>query len=121
MASLFPGSPQLEVTRPARDAAARPASSPFVDRVTMTVPTIHGGAADRLPRRRARTRPTPSHEHFGGDITEDVPASLTRLAPVPVEVFLDAAAAATNWTAVSTPESRSHEPRTSSSSSGPSS
>ena len=32
---------------------------------------------------------------FGGDVSHDVPASLARLAPVPVEVYLDEAAAAT--------------------------
>ena len=45
MASLFPGSPQLEVDRPARHAG--PAGlEPFVERVTFTLPTIQ--AAKRI-------------------------------------------------------------------------
>jgi 6-phosphogluconolactonase len=91
LASLFPGSPQLQVRD--RRAAFGPAGlEPRVDRVTMTMPTINaagrivflvtgGDKADAVSRA------------FGGAITDEVPASLTRLAPVPVEVFLDEAAA----------------------------
>ena len=89
MASLFPGSPQLEVTD--RRATDGPAGlEPWVQRVTFTVPTIQAakrvvflvsgaGKADAVARA------------FGADITPDVPASLARLAPR-VEVFLDRAA-----------------------------
>ena len=92
MASLFPGSPQLAVRD--RRATSGPAGlEPWVDRVTMTLPTICAskrivflvlGAdkADAVAR------------SFGGEISEAVPASLSRLASVPVEVYLDAAAAA---------------------------
>jgi len=92
MASLFPGSPQLDVTD--RRATDGPAGlEPWVHRVTFTVPTIRAarrvvflvsgaGKADAAARA------------FGGEITRDVPASLARLAPVSVEVFLDEAAAA---------------------------
>jgi 6-phosphogluconolactonase len=92
MASLFPGSPQLEVTD--RRATFGPAGlEPWVDRVTFTLPTIRSakrivfvasgeGKADAVARA------------FGGEISQEVPASLARLAPVPVEVFLDPAAAA---------------------------
>jgi len=91
MASLFPGSPQLDVRD--RRAAAGPAGlEPWVDRVTMTLPTINGAArivflvtgadkADAVARA------------FAGEITAEAPGSLTREAPVPVEVFLDQAAA----------------------------
>ncbi|MGH3004225.1 MAG: 6-phosphogluconolactonase [Gaiellaceae bacterium] len=91
LASLFPGSPQLKVED--RRATSGPAGlEPWVDRVTMTLPTIRSasrivfivsgaGKADAVARA------------FGGEIDEDVPASLTRLAPVRVEVFLDEAAA----------------------------
>lgn len=91
LASLFPGSPQLTVED--RRATSGPAGlEPWVDRVTMTLPTILAAArivflvagddkADAV--RRA----------FAAGVTEDVPASLTRLAPVTVEVFLDPAAA----------------------------
>jgi len=89
MASLFPGSPQLEVTD--RRATDGPAGlGPWVNRVTFTVPTIQAakrvvflvtGAAKADAAARA----------FGAEITPDVPASLSRLAPR-VEVFLDRAA-----------------------------
>lgn len=92
MASLFPGSPQLSVRD--RRATSGPAGlEPWVDRVTMTLPTIQASrrivflvlGADKAEA-VARS--------FGEEISEDVPASLSRLAPVPVEVYLDAAAAA---------------------------
>ena len=91
MASLFPGSPQLAVLD--RRATSGPAGlEPFVDRVTMTLPEIRSagrivflvegeGKADAVARA------------FTGDPTSEVPASLARLAPVDVEVFLDGAAA----------------------------
>ena len=92
MASLFPGSPQLEV-RDRRAVDGPPGLEPFVHRVTLTVPTIQSavrivfvtsgeGKADAVARA------------FTGEVTPAVPASLTRLSPVPVEVFLDEAAAA---------------------------
>jgi 6-phosphogluconolactonase len=89
MASLFPGSPQLEVTD--RRVTDGPAGlEPWVHRVTFTVPTIQSaqrvvflvsGASKAEAVQRA----------FGGDISADVPASLSRQAPR-VEVFLDRAA-----------------------------
>jgi 6-phosphogluconolactonase len=90
MASLFPGSPQLEVED--RRATWGPAGlEPFVDRVTMTLPTICASkqivfivtGADKADAVAAT---------FGGEIGKAAPASLVRLAPVPVEVFLDAPA-----------------------------
>jgi len=89
MASLFPGSPQLAVVD--RRATHGPAGlEPWVHRITFTVPTIQSakrvvflvsGASKADAVARA----------FGGEITPDVPASLSRLAPR-VEVFLDSAA-----------------------------
>ncbi len=91
MASLFPGSPQLAVDD--RRVAWGPAGlEPFVDRVTLTLPGIHSarrivflvageGKADAVARA------------FGGEISRDVPASMARLAPISVEVFLDRPAA----------------------------
>lgn len=92
MASLFPGSPQL-ATRDRRATSGPAGLEPWVERVTMTLPTICAsrrivflvlGAdkADAVAR------------SFGGEISEAVPASLSRLATVPVEVYLDEAAAA---------------------------
>jgi len=90
MASLFAGTPQLHVED--RRAASGPSKlEPWVDRVTMTLPTIHSarrivflvGGADKAEAVALA---------FQGAITEDVPGSLSRLAPVRVEVFLDEAA-----------------------------
>jgi 6-phosphogluconolactonase len=87
MASLFPGSPQLDVED--RRATGGPAGlEPFVDRVTMTLPTICASkqivfiitGADKADAVAAT---------FGGEINRAAPASLVRFAPVPVEVFLD--------------------------------
>ena len=91
MASLFPGSPQLEVDD--RRATWGPAGlEPFVDRVTLTLPAIRSarrivflvsgeGKSDAVARA------------FGGEISRDVPASLARLSEGSVEVFLDLPAA----------------------------
>lgn len=91
MASLFPGSPQLEV-EDRRATWGPPGLDPFVDRVTMTLPTIQSArrivflvAGDGKAEAVARA--------FGGEISRAVPASLARLAPISVEVFLDAPAA----------------------------
>jgi 6-phosphogluconolactonase len=92
MASLFPGSPQVQVTD-RRAVSGPPGLEPWIERVTMTVPVIQGarrivflvtgaGKADAVARA------------FAGEITAEVPASLIRSAPVRVEVFLDEAAAA---------------------------
>ena len=91
MASLFPGSPQLKVVD--HRATSGPAGlDPFVDRVTMTLPTIQsaaqivfiiGGAAKADAVAAA----------FGGEPSREIPASLARFAPVVVKVFLDGPAA----------------------------
>jgi 6-phosphogluconolactonase len=91
-ASLFPGTPQLDVTD--RNVTSGPAGlDPFVDRVTLTLPAIH--AAKRIVFLVAGAGKAEAVERaFAGEITPSVPASLTRLAPIPVELFLDPAAAA---------------------------
>ena len=92
IASLFPGSPQLDVQN--HRATSGPAGlEPWLDRVTMTLPTIlsahrivvHVAGADKADA---------VAKAFAGEISRDVPASLLRLAPVPVEVWSDPAAAA---------------------------
>lgn len=92
VASLFPGSPQLDVEN--HLATSGPAGlEPFVDRVTMTMPAIlsarrivvHVAGADKADAVAGA---------FGGQISRDLPASLLRLAPVPIEVWSDGAAAA---------------------------
>lgn len=89
MASLFPGSPQLDVED--RRATDGPAGlEPWVHRVTFTVPTIQ--AARRVVFIVAgEAKADAAFRAFGGDVTVEVPASLARLAPS-VEVFLDRAA-----------------------------
>jgi 6-phosphogluconolactonase len=89
MASLFPGSPQLEVTD--RRATDGPAGlDPWVHRITFTVPTIQ--AATRIVFLVSGAgKSDAAARAFGGDISAEVPASLARRAPR-VEVFLDRAA-----------------------------
>jgi 6-phosphogluconolactonase len=91
-ASLFPGSPQLDVTdRPATHGPA--GLEPWVERVTFTLPTIQ--SASRIVFLvSGASKADAVARAFAGEITRDVPASLTRLAAVPVEVFLDGPAAA---------------------------
>ena len=92
VASLFPGSPQLD-EEDRRAVSGPPGLEPFVERVTMTMPTLRSarrivlivageGKADAVARA------------FGEDVSPDVPAGRLRLAPVPVEVYLDPPAAA---------------------------
>ena len=90
IASLFPGSPQLQVTD--RRATNGPAGlEPWVERVTMTLPTIQ--AANRIVFLvTSEAKADAVAAAFAGPVTEDVPASLTRLSPNPVSVFLDEAA-----------------------------
>jgi 6-phosphogluconolactonase len=92
VASLFPGSPQLAVE--GRRATSGPAGlEPWVDRVTMTMPEIRSAKrivfiVDGASKADAVARA------FGGEISAAAPASLVRLAPISIEVFLDHAAAA---------------------------
>jgi 6-phosphogluconolactonase len=92
VASLFPGSPQLTVED--RRAVSGPAGlEPFVDRITMTMPTLQ--SAKRIVFIVSGEQKADAVERaFGGDVSADVPAALVRLAEAPVEVYLDAAAAA---------------------------
>ena len=90
IASLFPGSPQLEERE--RLVTSGPAGlEPFVDRVTLTLPALLSarrivflvaGADKAEAVRRA----------FREEISDDAPASLLRRGSVPIDVFLDAAA-----------------------------
>jgi len=87
IASLFPGSPQLR-ERQARVTAGAAHLEPFVERVTMTLPTLLSarrivflvtGAAKASVLERA----------FAGPISADLPASLLREGNAPLEVFCD--------------------------------
>jgi 6-phosphogluconolactonase len=89
MASLFPGSPQLEVTdRRATDGP--PGLEPWVHRVTFTVPTIQS-AARVVFLVTGASKADAVAGAFGGEITPALPAGLARRA-ASLEVFLDRAA-----------------------------
>lgn len=91
VASLFPGSPQLAVED--RHATSGPAGlEPFVDRVTMTMTELR--SAKRIVFIvTGESKAEAVVRAFAGEISADAPASLVRLAPVRVEVFLDRPAA----------------------------
>ena len=90
LASLFPGSPQLKVED--RRATSGPAGlEPWVDRVTMTLPTIRA-ARQIIFLVSGAEKADAVARAFAGPVTDEVPASLARLAPTRVQVFLDAAA-----------------------------
>jgi 6-phosphogluconolactonase len=91
VASLFPGSPQLG-ERDRRVTFGPAGLEPFVDRITLTLPSLLSarqivflvsGADKAVAVARA----------FRGEITPDVPASLLRTGEAPIDVFLDTAAA----------------------------
>ena len=92
VASLFPGSPQLAI-EDRRATSGPPGLEPWVDRVTMTMPEIR--SAKRIVFIvEGASKAGAVAQAFGGDISAAAPASLVRLAPISVEVFLDQAAAA---------------------------
>jgi 6-phosphogluconolactonase len=91
MASLFPRSPQLEVTDK-RATHGPPGLDPQVERVTFTLRTIQS-ALRIVFLVTGESKAEAAERAFLGEITPEVPASLARRAPVQVEVFLDEAAA----------------------------
>jgi 6-phosphogluconolactonase len=91
VASLFPHSPQLAVED--RRATSGPAGlDPYVDRVTMTMPTLRSARLIALLVMGADKAEAVSRA-VQGAITEDIPASLLRLGSAPIHVYLDEAAA----------------------------
>jgi 6-phosphogluconolactonase len=92
MASLFPGSPQL-AERSTRVASGPAGLEPFVDRVTMTLPTLL--AARRIVVLvEGAAKAEAVQRSFAGPIGEAAPASLLRQSEAPLDVYLDPAAAA---------------------------
>jgi 6-phosphogluconolactonase len=91
IASLFPGSPQL-AERSHLVTDGPPGLDPRVHRVTLTLPAL-------LSARRVVLLVTGADKAeavqraFLAEVSEDVPASLLRTGPAPIDVYLDAAAA----------------------------
>jgi 6-phosphogluconolactonase len=91
VASLFPGSQQL-YERDRRVTSGEAGLEPFVDRVTMTLPTL-------LAARRTvflvtgADKAEAAARAFTAAPSEDAPASLLRAGANPLDVYLDAAAA----------------------------
>jgi 6-phosphogluconolactonase len=91
IASLFPGSPQL-LERERRATSGPAGLEPFVERVTMTFPTL-------LSARRivfliaGADKADAVVRAFAGEIADDAPASLLRTGTAPIDVYLDAEAA----------------------------
>jgi 6-phosphogluconolactonase len=91
IASLFPGSPQLGIED--RRATSGPAGlEPWVDRVTLTLPTLRA-AAEIVFLVTGQGKADAVRRAFRGEITPQIPASLVLLTSSPVKVFLDPPAA----------------------------
>jgi 6-phosphogluconolactonase len=93
VASLFPGSPQLAVRD--RLVTHGPAGlEPFVERVTLTLPALL--AAKRIVFLvTGQAKAGAVQRAFREEPSDDVPASLLRRGTAPIDVYVDAAAAAT--------------------------
>jgi 6-phosphogluconolactonase len=90
IASLFPGSPQLEERE--RLVTSGPAGlEPLVDRVTLTLPALL--SAQRIVFLvTGADKAEAVNRAFRAEIGDDAPASLLRRGTAPIDVFLDAAA-----------------------------
>jgi 6-phosphogluconolactonase len=90
IASLFPGSPQLEERE--RLVTSGPAClEPFVDRVTMTLPALL--SAHRIVFLvTGADKAHAVHRAFRDEVDERAPASLLRRGGAPIDVYLDSAA-----------------------------
>jgi 6-phosphogluconolactonase len=90
VASLFPGSPQLEVRD--RLVTSGPAGlEPFVNRVTLTLPALL--SSKRIVFLVAGADKADAVQRaFREPVSDDVPASLLRTGNAPIDVYLDAAA-----------------------------
>ena len=91
IASLFPGTPQLSV-RDRRVTSGPPGLEPWVDRVTLTLPTLTA-ARSIVFLVTGESKAAAIERAFRAEPGEDAPASLLRAGPAPVDVYLDAAAA----------------------------
>jgi 6-phosphogluconolactonase len=92
MASLFPGSQQLH-ERERRATSGEAGLEPFVDRVTMTLPALLAAKRTVFLVTGADKAEAVARA-FAAAPSEDVPASLLRAGAGPLDVYLDAEAAA---------------------------
>ena len=92
ISSLFPGSSQLRERR-ARATYGDAGLEPFVDRVTMTLPTLQRARRIVLLVTGAG-KARALAETVRGPISPLVPASLLREGDTPIELYADPAAAA---------------------------
>lgn len=91
IASLFPGSAQLR-ERSRRVTSGRAGLEPFVERVTMTLPTLC--SASRIVFLVTGTDKADALERaFAAPISAETPASLLREGSAPIDVFCDLDAA----------------------------
>ena len=90
IASLFPGSPQLAV-RDRRVTSGPAGLEPWVDRVTLTLPTLLS-AARIVVLATGGAKAEAVSRAFGDDVSEEVPAGLLRTGVAPIELYLDPAA-----------------------------
>jgi 6-phosphogluconolactonase len=90
-ASLFPGSPQLG-ERARLVTSGPPGLEPFVDRVTLTLPALHG-ARRVVFLVEGADKAAAVERAFRGPVDADAPASLLREGGAPIDVYLDPAAA----------------------------
>ena len=90
VASLFPGSPQLEERE--RLVTSGPAGlESFVDRVTLTLPALLSARVIAFLVTGA-DKAGAVQRAFRDEISEDAPASLLRRGSAPIDVYLDVAA-----------------------------
>jgi len=91
IASLFPHSQQLHV-RDRRATSGEAGLEPFVDRVTMTLPTLLS-ARHLVVLATGERKADAASRAFSGEVGDEVPGSLLRLGDAPLDVYLDQAAA----------------------------
>jgi 6-phosphogluconolactonase len=92
IASLFPGEPTLDITD-RRVVGAEAKLEPFVDRVTLTLPTLRAGRAIVFLVTGA-DKAEAAKRAFAGEPSRDTPASLVRSTNGTTTAVLDPAAAA---------------------------
>jgi 6-phosphogluconolactonase len=91
VASLFPNAPTLRQRK--KVLPAEPGLEPFVDRVTLSVPTLKS-AGEILFLVAGEAKADAAARAFGGERTPDIPASLVRAESGRTVAILDRAAAA---------------------------